>query len=224
MNRILFLAFFLSTAYLFSQQVLQSHQIYFDHNIAYRSYDVTIFSGTAEFRDSKGFLNRREFFEDGIMVRRIIYHTTNLPKNAHEVPYQDTNYRNRKLIDKTSYRPNGEKYYYVVYDERGDQKYSEQYRDGKLSAIQNFKKGKLDGKISLMDIYGKWTDEYYKDGEFLYARARDTGESVDVHSLEFPKEEGETSLNTVPPDTTGHELSHEKEETLHLENNEVENP
>lgn len=223
MNRILFLTFFLFASHLFSQQVLQGHQIYFDHNIAYRSSDVTIFSGTAEFRDSKGFLTRREVYDDGIMVRRILYYTTNLPKNTSEATYQDTNYQNRKIVDRTSYRPNGEKYYYVVYDERGDQKYSEQYRDGKLSAIQNFKKGKLDGKISLMDIYGKWTDEYYKDGEFLYARVRETGEAVDVHHLELPKEDADASLQPTPSDTE-HKPLPEKEGTLDLNAVEVKNP
>ncbi|GEM_PF-1309963 len=216
MKRILFLAFFLSVTYLFSQQVLQRHQIYFDHNIAYRSSDISVFSGIAEFRGTKGFLTRREFYENGIMIKKIIYHTTNLPKNTPEVPFQEINYKNQKIIDKISYSPTGEKYYYTVYDDRGDQKYSEQYRESKLSAIQHFKNGKLDGKISLMDIYGKWTDEYYKDGEFLYACARESGEAVDSDTLELPQNDVNISLHNFSPDTEV-EPTHEKEETLPVE-------
>ncbi len=168
MKQFFFLTFFLISSYFFSQQqqVLQSHQIYFDHNIAYRHFDVTVFSGIAEFRENKGILTRREVYENGIMTKKITYYTTNVPKGK-EVPYQEIDYADRKMITKTSYRVTGEKYYYVEYKDDGAPEYSEQWRDGQLSAIQYFRNGKLDGKSFVMDTDGKWTEEYYRNGEFL---------------------------------------------------------
>ena len=171
MKRIFVLLSFISIHCLYSQQILRSNQIYFDHNIAYRGYDVTVLSGIVEFRDPKGLLTRREIYEHGIMTKKIIYHTTNIEKkNVYAIPYQEINYKDRKIISRISFRPSGDKYYYTEFDEVGNQKYSEQWRDGQLAALQFFKNGKLDGKAAIMDIHGVWTEATYIDGEFMHSK------------------------------------------------------
>ncbi len=155
----------LFTQLLFSQKVLSSKSIFFDHNIAYQIKDVTVFSGIAEYGDNKGFLTKREQYEDGIMTKSTSYYTVNVAKGK-EVVSQETTYINRKIDKRINYNVSGEKYEYIEYDENGDRKYSEYWKDGKFTK-QYYKKGKLDGIAITKEKNGDEVKEFYKDGELL---------------------------------------------------------
>jgi len=165
MRTIFFLSFLLVTQLLFSQEVLQGSQIYFDHKIAYRGYDVSVFSGTAEYRDDKGVLSRKDVYENGIMIKRMMYYTTNIPKGK-EIMSQETEYSKRKPTIRINYNLNGEKYEYIEYEEDGNRKYSEYWKDGKHTK-QYFKNGKLDGVAITIEKSGDQVEEFYKNGELL---------------------------------------------------------
>lgn len=165
MKTIFFLSFILFTQLLFSQEVLQGSQIYFDHNIAYRNYDVSVFSGIAEYRDEKGILGRRDVYENGIMTKRTMYYTTNIPKGK-ELSSQETVYVNRKPITRINYTLIGEKYEYIEYEEDGNRKYSEYWKNGKHTK-QYFKNGKLNGIAVTIEKSGDQVEEFYKNGELL---------------------------------------------------------
>lgn len=165
MRPVFFLSFILFTPLLYSQQVLQSNQIYFDHNIAYRGYDVSVFSGISEYRDDKGILGKRDEYENGVMIKRTMYYTTNVEKGQ-EIPYQETTYKDRKPLVRINYNLSGEKYEYIEYDENSNRKYSEYWKDGKHTK-QYYVDGKLDGIAVTIEKSGDQVEEYYRKGELL---------------------------------------------------------
>ena len=160
---IFFLIFF--SNFLFCQKILQSKDVYFENNLAYKVKDSQLFTGTVEFTNKRNFIVQKKEYNNGIIEKQINYYKYSSLKKY--VPYEIVVFKNYKKFSKTTFHSTEEKSSYTEFDDNRKKKYYEVYKNGKTILTQNFKNGKLDGKASCYDKKGNFQEYYYKEGKLI---------------------------------------------------------
>ena len=160
----LFILFFISS-FLFCQEVIQSNDVYFEGNHAYKVKDSQLFTGFVEFKNGKNYIVQKEEYNNGIIQKQINYYKFSSLKKY--IPYEIIVFKNNKKFSKTTFHSTEEKSSYSEFDENGKKKFYEEYKDGKTVLTQNFKNGKLDGKVSCFDKKGIFQEHFYKEGKLI---------------------------------------------------------
>lgn len=165
--KIIFIFFlFLISNFLFSQEIYQNKDVYFDNNIAYKVSDNKTISGIVEFRDNKNIIFLKKEFLNGTLIKLFEYYNVR-KMNFREVVAREIEYKNGKIISKIFYRSTGEKFGYIAYDESGKKKLEEYYKNGVLESSTNYKNGKKDGIMICHDKEGNLLQFVYKEGKLI---------------------------------------------------------
>ena len=164
--KIIFIFFlFLISNFLFSQEIYQNKDVYFDNN-AYKVSDNKTISGIVEFRDNKNIIFLKKEFLNGTLIKLFEYYNVR-KMNFREVVAREIEYKNGKIMSKINYRSTGEKFGYIAYDESGKKKLEEYYKNGVLESSTNYKNGKKDGIMICHDKEGNLLQFVYKEGKLI---------------------------------------------------------
>lgn len=161
----IFYVFIFVSSLVFSQEKLDSKQIYFVNNLAYKIIDNNLFTGVIE--DLKK--NHRSYFaecKDGIISQESFYY--NFKKNmGKDIEYKKVYYSNNIKSKEEIFHSTSEKHSTLEFDEQGRKKYFELLKNGKIILTQNFKNGKLDGKVTCYDKKGNYQEYFYTEGKLI---------------------------------------------------------
>lgn len=156
---------FLISNFLFSQEIYQNNDVYFDNNIAYKFSNNEKLTGFLEFRDKKNIMSTKEEYNNGVLSKQFKYYKYSSLKKY--IPFEEIIFKDGLKYSKTTFHSTEEKSSYTEFDDNGKKKYYEVYKNGKTVLTQNFKNGKLDGKSSCYDKKGNFQEHYYKEGKLI---------------------------------------------------------
>lgn len=149
----------------FSQEKLNTFEIYKKDNIHFKKADDSLFTGIAEFKRKNGHIVFEEFYKDGYLTKYVIYYNLKVQIVSTEILYYDKS-ENKKMKTEFSSVEN-ERKEITHYDINGKKVLNEIYKKDVLAYSCEFLNNKKHGKEYCVTDIGDINTEFYENGKRL---------------------------------------------------------
>lgn len=140
----LLIAFLFIAFQLFSQERINTFEIYKNDNLSYKKEDGKIFTGIAEFKKKNGHVVFEEHYVNGFLTKYILYYNLDEQIVATEIIfYKESIYKEKETNFSSKENQRKEITYF---DENGKKKLNEIYKNGSLIYSCEYLNNKKHGK------------------------------------------------------------------------------
>ena len=162
-KHLIFLIFLYNST--FSQEKLNTFEIYKKDKIHYKKSDNNVFTGIAEFKRKNGHIVFEEFYKDGYLTKYVIYFNLDIQIVSTEILYYDKS-ENKKTKTEFSSVEN-ERKEITHYDSNGKKTLNEIYKKNILIYSCEYLNNKKHGKEFCITDNGDLNTEYFENGKRL---------------------------------------------------------
>ena len=158
------LLIFFTTLQLFSQEKINTYDLYTKNNLSYTKKDNQLFSGLAELKKSNGQIILEKYYESGQLTKYIEFYND----ESKEVKYKETTFLKDsgfKQIEIKYSLVENERREMTYYDQAGKKKLNEIYNNGKLIYSCEFLNNKKHGKEFCTTKKCDNQTDYYENGK-----------------------------------------------------------
>ncbi len=164
MKKCLWLIIILFTFKLYSQEILTKEHVYTENNLAYKVKNNQLFTGKIQnFKHKNHLLSEFEFTE-GILVKGKVYF------NGKEKIVAEERYffiSNRKVERKIKYSLDHKIIWTEYFDEYGNKKLEEDFKDGIMIYSCPYSNNKKHGKVFSINKKGERNECVYENGKLI---------------------------------------------------------
>ncbi|WP_269222579.1 hypothetical protein [Flavobacterium sp. IMCC34518] len=164
MKKYLWLIIILFTFDLYSQEILTKEDIYIENNLAYKVENKQLFTGKIQSFKHKNHLVLEIEFVDGILLKGIVYF------NGKEKIVSDETYyfkMSRQIEKKIKYSIDHKTIWTVHFDEDGNKKLEEDFKDGIIIYSCPYSKNKKHGKSFSINEKGERNECVFENGKLI---------------------------------------------------------
>ncbi|PDS26330.1 hypothetical protein [Flavobacterium branchiophilum] len=164
MKKYFWLIIILFTFDLYSQETLTKEDVYTENNLVYKVENNQLFTGKIQYFKHKNHLLSEFEFIEGVFVKSIVYFNGKEKIVAEERYYFKSN---RKVERKIKYSFDHKIIWTEYFDENGNKKLEEDFKDGIMIYSCPYKNNKKHGKVFSINIKGERNECIFENGKLI---------------------------------------------------------